>query len=215
MIKKNLKTLVISSIIILLPMVAGLLLWDQLPEQLATHWNAAGQVDGWMSRGMAVFGIPVFLLAVQWLCVWVTGADKKNENQTKKALTMVLWITPVMSILCAAMIYGDALGMKINVTMLMPMVLGAMFVFLGNYLPKCKCNYTIGIKLPWTVSSEENWNATHRLGGRVWVAAGVLMMACAFLPGDWSVFLIFLIAAVAVAVPTVYSYVYYRKHHAK
>ena len=212
MIKKNIKALVISSIVILLPMAAGLLLWDKLPQQFVTHWGVDGQPDGWAGKPMAVFGMPLLMLAVQWICVLATAADKRNQNQTAKAMNMVLWIIPVISIVSSGMIYGVACGMEFNANMLLPILMGAMFLFVGNYLPKCKCNHTIGIKLPWTVSNEENWNATHRLGGRVWVAAGVLMIACAFLPGNWTAILVLLIAAVAVAVPTVYSYVYYRKH---
>lgn len=211
MIKKNLKKLIISSVLILLPTLVGLLLWNQLPDQVAAHWGVDGQPDGWAGKSMAVFGMPLFLVAMQWLCVFVTAADPKNKNQTQKAFTMVLWIIPAISFLCSGMIYSTALGMEPNVNMLMPIAMGILFMFLGNYLPKCKCNHTIGIKLPWTMNNEENWNATHRFGGKVWVLGGFLMMGCGFLPGYWSVAGFFVVLMVAAAMPCVYSYLYYRK----
>ena len=215
MIKKNLKALIISSVIILLPIIAGLLLWDQLPERFATHWGVDGQPDGWAGKPMAVFGMPLFILAVQWIGALVTAADPKNKNQTNKAFTVVLWITPAISLLGAGMIYGTALGMVIQVNTLMPIFMGILFLFVGNYLPKCKQNHTIGLKLPWTLDNEENWNATHRLGGKVWVAAGVLMLLCTFLPESWNVVGVFVVTVAAVVIPCVYSYVYYRKQTEK
>lgn len=211
MIKKNLKALIISSVIILLPIIAGLLLWDQLPERFATHWGVDGQPDGWAGKPMAVFGIPLLMLVMQWVCALVTNADKRNHNQSAKAMNMVLWIIPAISIAAAAMIYGVAFGMEPNANMLLPILMGTMFLIVGNYLPKCKCNHTIGIKLVWTVYNEENWNATHRFGGKVWMGAGALILLCAFLPGNLPVIAFFLILLVAAVAPMVYSYLYYRK----
>ena len=127
MIKKNLKALIISSIIILLPMVAGLLLWDKLPEHFVTHWGVDGQPDGWAGKPMAVFGIPLLMLVMQWVCVLVTNADKRNHNQSAKALNMVLWIIPAISIAAAAMIYGVAFGMEPNANQLLPILMGTWF----------------------------------------------------------------------------------------
>ena len=80
MIKKNLKVLIITSIIILLPILAGVVLWDQLPDPMPTHWNAAGEIDGWSSKPFAVFVLPLILLAIQWLCMLGTAADPKKKN---------------------------------------------------------------------------------------------------------------------------------------
>ncbi len=85
MIKKNLKVLIITSVIILLPILAGLVLWNQLPEQIPFHWNAAGEVDGFASKPMAVFGTPLLMLALQWLCVFATYTDPKKQNHPQMA----------------------------------------------------------------------------------------------------------------------------------
>ncbi len=208
MIKKNLKTLLITSAIILLPVLAGVILWDQLPERIPTHWNAAGEVDGWSSKPFAVFGLSAILLAVQWLCTLATGTDPKKENHPEKVLQLVLWIIPVLSVLLHAVTYAVALGQEVRMEVVMPVFMGILFAIIGNYLPKCKQNYTIGIKIPWTLNSEENWNKTHRFAGRIWVFGGLLIALTGFLGGFW-IFLI--VALLMVFAPFIYSYLLHRK----
>ena len=91
MIKRNLKTMIITSIIIFLPMLLGILMWDKLPEQIPTHWNMAGQVDGWSSKPFAVFGLPAILFAAQLLCLFSTAVDPKNKNISDKVLQVILY----------------------------------------------------------------------------------------------------------------------------
>ena len=208
MIKKNWKVLLVTSIVILLPVLAGLFLWNQLPEQIPSHWNAAGEVDGWSSKPFTVFGMPLILLAAQWLCTLGTGADPKKNNHPPKILHLVLWIIPVLSAVLHAVIYTTALGKEVRMEVVMPVFIGILFTIIGNYLPKCKQNYTIGIKIPWTLSSEENWNRTHRFAGRLWVICGIAIMLTGFFGGFW----VFLpIVLLMVLVPFAYSYVLYRK----
>ena len=208
MIKKNWKVLLITSVVILLPILAGLILWDQLPEQMPTHWNASGEVDGWSSKSFAVFGLPLILLAAQWLCMLGTGADPKKNNHPKKVLHLVLWIIPVLSVVLHTVTYAVALGKEVRMEMVMPVLIGLLFAIIGNYMPKCKQNYTIGIKIPWTLDSEENWNRTHRFAGRLWVICGIAIILTGFFGGFW-VFLPITLAMVIV--PFVYSYMLHRK----
>ena len=208
MIKKNLKTLIITSIIILLPIAAGLIMWNQLPEQIPSHWNASGEIDGWSSKPFAVFGMPLILLALQWLCALGTSADPKKENHPSKVVHLVLWIIPVISILLHVLTYAVALGQTVRMEVVMPVYIGLVLAIIGNYLPKCKQNYTIGIKIPWTLNNEENWNRTHRFAGRLWVVCGLAMMLTGFVGGFW----IFLgVSLLMVLAPFVYSYLLHRK----
>lgn len=208
MIKKNLKTLIITSIVILLPILAGLILWDKLPEQIPTHWNAAGEIDGWSSKAFAVFGLPVIMLAMHWLCVLGTAADPKKANHSDKMMQLMLWIVPFLSVALFALTYVAALGTEVQMALIMPLIVGLVLTIAGNYLPKCKQSYTLGIKLPWTLNSEENWNRTHRFAGRLWVVCGIGIMLTAFFGGFW----VFLpIVLVMVLVPTLYSYLLHRK----
>lgn len=208
MIKKNWKVLLITSVAILLPMLAGVILWNKLPEQMPSHWNAAGEIDGWSNKPFAVFGLPCILLAAQWLCTLGTGTDPKRNNHPQKIVHLVLWIIPVLSAVLHAVTYAVALGKEVRMEMVMPVLIGLLLAIIGNYLPKCKQNYTIGIKIPWTLNSEENWNRTHRFAGRLWVVCGLAIMLTGFFGGFW----IFLpIVLLMVLAPFIYSYMLHRK----
>ena len=213
MIKRNIGKLILTSVIILLPVAAGLILWDKLPETIATHWNAKGEADGYSGKLFAVLGMPLILLAVHWLCAVVTSADPKNKGQNKKIFSVVLWIIPMLSVAVSAAVYSHALGVEFDMTKLVIIILGLMFVIIGNYLPKCKQNSTIGIKLPWTLADEENWNKTHRMAGKLWAAGGIIMALGAFMPVDWMLFIELPIMFLLVIIPTVYSYILYRKRN--
>ena len=208
MFKENKKTLFITCAVILLPIIAGLLLWDRLPDRIPTHWGMGGEVDGWSGKGFAVFAMPLMMLGIQLLCFFVTASDPKRGNIRRKYLSMVLWIIPVLSVMTSCISYAVALGAQIRVEQVIPGFIGLMFVIIGNYMPKFQQSYTLGIRLPWTLSSEENWNRTHRFGGKIWALGGIGVLFCTLM--GWGMASI-VILAVVVIVPTVYSYVLYRK----
>lgn len=208
MLKKNLKVLIITSIIILLPMLAGVIIWNQLPDQVPMHWNFKGEVDDWGSKAFIVYGMPLILLAAQWLCALGTFADPKKANHSRKILHMLFWFIPILSILMFTLTYAVALGKDVRIEVVMPIFIGLVFAIIGNYMPKCKQNYTIGIKIPWTLSSEVNWNKTHRFAGWLWTISGIAIM----LSGIFGSFEIFLIVVfLMVFAPIIYSYILYRK----
>ncbi len=211
MIRKHLKLLIITSVIILLPIAVGIVLWKQLPTQMPIHWNAAGDVDGWCGKPFFVFGFPLILLAFQWLCVVGTGADPKRENHQRKILQLVFWIIPVLSWLLHAITYATAFGKAIEIEVLIPVFMGLLFAVIGNYLPKCKQSYTIGIKLPWTLHSEENWNRTHRLAGWLWMVCGIIIALLGLFNLFGIAYLFFSVVLVMVLVPFIYSYILHRK----
>ena len=208
MIKKNLKTMIITSIIILAPIVVGLLMWDKLPAEMATHFGENGEPNGWSSKPFAVIGMPLFLLAVHWFCAFFTSVDPKKQNISNKMMTLVLWICPVVSIFGCGSSYMYALDNSINTTSIGILLVGCVFLVVGNYMPKMKQSYTLGIKLPWTLNSEENWNRTHRFAGGIWMVAGAIVLIGGFMEQFW---IIFVALVLAVAVPTVYSYLLFKK----
>ena len=146
-----------------------------------------------------------FLLAVHWLCAFITARDPKKQNISPKMYTLVLWIAPLISMIVAAIEYPVNLGYQMDITFYMELLLGVLFVIIGNYLPKARQNYTIGIKIPWTLANEENWNRTHRLAGYLWMICGILMIiACLtrLVPAEWLIGLLLIM----VLVPCIYSY---------
>ena len=210
MVKKNKWKLLISSIMILLPMVFGLIMWNKLPEQMATHWGADGNADGWSDRKFAVFALPIFIFLAHWFCIFCTLKDPKNKNQSNKVLGMVLWICPITSLFANGMIYAAAFGKVLDLYVIVYLLAGLFFVIIGNYLPKCKQNNMIGIRVKWTLENEENWNATHRFAGKWWVIGGVLVMGCSFFPEEISIYIFVVLMAVLAILSVGYSYYYFR-----
>lgn len=206
---KNKKTLIITSLICLLPMLVGALVYSRLPEQVATHFDLQGNPDGWSSRPFAVFGLPGILLAVNLLTPFALQADPKHKNMSGALVNIVIWTVPVISLLCSGLTLGRALGYDLRIEMVLPVFMGILFILIGNYLPKTKQSYTMGIKLPWTLASEENWNRTHRLAGFLWVIGGAFFIVMSFI--GWNLIAFLIPLALMVLAPTVYSYLLYRK----
>ena len=211
MMKQHKGKLIVSSVVTLLPTLVGLIFWNRLPNQMPTHWGLDGSVDGWSGKAFAVIGLPLILLAVHWLCVWGTSLDSGNRDQNRKVTGLVLWICPVLSLFTNGIMYAAALNLDVNFVTVTLLLMGVMFVVIGNYLPKCKQNHTIGIRIPWTLNDEENWNATHRVGGRIWVAGGILLLAGCALPEKFAVTLMIVLLPVLTVAPILYSWLYHKK----
>ncbi len=210
MIKNYKKHLIFSSIIILLPILAGLLLWNRLPAMMTTHWGADGHADGWSGKAFGVFGLPLILLAMHWLCIFLDTRFTKNYEQNRKAYRIVFWIIPILSLIMNTFVYAVALGWEFRPDVFISLTIGLMFVAIGNYLPKIRQNPTLGIKISWTLTNEENWNRTHRMAGKLWVIGGILLLFTVFLPMKIAAW-IWLIALIVLAgVPMIYSYYLHR-----
>ena len=121
---------------------------------------------------------------------------------------MILWLVPMVSVITCMSIYALALGMDIDIGMVVNIMVGIMFIVLGNYTHKVKQNYTVGIKLPWTLHSEENWNRTHRMAGWVLIVSGVLFLINSMLLKTEVVLVVVLMA---VFMPMIYSFILSRK----
>lgn len=204
MLKANKKTLIIASIITVLPILIGIMLWSRLPDPMATHFGMDNEADGFSSKAFAVFGIPMFLLALEWIGAMVTSMDPRRQNITPKMFNLVLWIAPVVSIICAATIYSYNIGMKMNISFFGMLFTGLLLIVVGNYMPKARQNYTIGIRIPWTLANEQNWNKTHRMAGYLWVVGGILLILLGLI-GTSRLEWFLAIIIVMVVVPAAYS----------
>lgn len=209
--KINKKELLATALVCLLPVLAGAVLYPHLPETMATHWGIDGAANGWMPRAAAVFGLPVFLLAIHLICVYALGHDPKRGNMSGVLCTLTMWICPALSLLCGTVTLGAGLGHEMHVDTLVPAFVGVLFLIIGNYLPKTRQNDTMGLRLPWTLASEENWNHTHRIAGFLWVLAGLVTLVVTLL-GAWSSGFFFALLVLTAGIPTLYSYCYYRRH---
>ena len=213
--KENKGKIILSTLLTLLPMLIGLLLWNQLPDYMTIHWGADGVANGTGGKAFVVFALPAIMAVLNLLCFTATMLDPKQAAQNKKALSIIFWIMPMISLGCSGMMYAIALGKAVDAVLLMPLVMGVLLLVIGNYMPKIKQNSTLGIKIYWTLHNEENWNKTHRLAGKVSVAAAVIVLLSMLLPTKWMVLVSLAAVLAMVLVPMGYSYWIYRQHKAQ
>lgn len=215
MLRESKMTLILTSLLTLLPIPVGLALWSRFPETLAVHFGFTGEADGYASPSFVVFALPLMMFAFHWLCILLTSLDKKNQGRNLKMFRVVLWTIPVISNLSLLGLYAFALDVEFSPVAWTVIPMGILFAVMGNYMPKTRMNSTMGIKVKWTYSSEENWNATHRFAGKLWVAGGLLIALCGLLPHQWAVTGMLILMVVLCILPMVYSWRYYKKELAE
>lgn len=200
------KAILLTSLFVLIPMIVGLVLWNRLPEEIPVHFNSAGEPDNYKSKAFAVFLIPLFLWAMHLLTGFITLADPKKQNINDKVFLLVLYIVPSAAVFGTVVMYTWALGLPFSINLLGNLFLGIVFIAVGNYMPKTRQNYTVGIKIPWALNDAENWNKTHHFAGIIWIIFGVILIINAFLNIIWIV-----PASIACAAlfPTAYSFLLY------
>jgi hypothetical protein len=126
-------------------------------------------------------------------------------------LGLIFWILPILSLYANGVVYAATLGAITYLPVIVGVLLSAAFIIIGNYLPKTKRNRTIGIKIKWTLESDDNWYATHRFAGKIWVICGIVMLVCSFLPEKiFFIPMLLMLLPMAIA-PAVYSYLFYKK----
>lgn len=201
--------LVITSAIILLQTVVGVALWDQLPEQIATHFGINGEPDGWSSKAFTVFGMPLLLLALHWICLLVESAPNRKKIYSHKLRYLMMFILPAVALLMMVICYGHALGAGFNVGRVVLPFVGALLAITGNYMPKIRRNPTMGIRVPWTLDDDENWYKTHRFAAPVWVIGGLLLIVLGLI-GYTNWFSFCTIFAI-IFLPIIYSFALYLK----
>ena len=159
------KSLILTSLICLFPILVGILLYDKLPSEIPIHFDFTGTADNYASKNIAVFLLPLFLVFINILAHLGIDSDPKKQNTPNIMKNIGKWIAPLIAIFIVPTTFLVAIGIEIKITLIATIFISILFIIIGNYLPKCKQNYTVGIKVPWTLNSEENWNKTHRFSG--------------------------------------------------
>ncbi len=207
--RQNRTKIIVTSLTTLIPCLIGLVLWNKLPELVPTHFNFQGVADDWSGKPFAVFALPGFFFVCQLICVFAILHDPKNESVGGKIVSILLWFLPMTSLVTSICIYMYALNMQINISFIYITLIGIIQIVLGNLMPKLRHNYTVGIKISWTLADPENWYHTHRVAGWSCVISGVLILATSLLMSPW---LMLILVTAGIAVPIVYSFIYYRRH---
>ena len=206
MFKKNIKTIIIASLVMLLPIIFGVIVWNKLPGSMATHWGINGKPDGYSSKSFCVFLLPLIFILLHWISAFAISKDPKNKNQNEIVLRYVLWLVPALSLFISFITYSQAFGKNFEINTAVCIFAGIIFIFISRLFKYCAPNQTIGIRIKWTLESEENWNSTHRFAARVWFIGGLLVFFGALLPARLTVYFIATTVIFIVIIPIIYSY---------
>ena len=202
------KTTILTSLACLIPLLLGVILYNKLPESIATHFNSEGIADDYSSKNFTVFILPLIFLMVNLFVSFMINNDPKKANVSQKMKNLLLWLIPVLSNIVMSTTFGLAMGIKLDITTIVFSMVGILFTVLGIILPKLKRNYTIGIKLPWTLNDDYNWEKTHSLAGKIWIIGGIIL----FINGIFNMgaSITVLVIILLILIPTIYSYLIFK-----
>jgi uncharacterized membrane protein len=206
-------TTIIALVMIALALLAGAVLWNQLPDQMASHWNANDEVDGTMSKFWGVFLIPLVTLGMLALFLVIPNIDPLKANIAQFRESFNLFIVLIVTFMLY--IYGLTLAWNLGyqdfkMSAAMLPFMGVLFIAIGFMLRKAKRNFFIGIRTPWTLSSDSVWDKTHQLGSILFMASGAFAIIGGFFGGMTAFWLIFVPLIGSSIFLVIYSYVLYR-----
>ena len=196
-------TLVVTSLVCLMPVALGFILWDKLPEMIPQQYGWDGQVNWSLPKPAGFLLCPAILTLVNLVIQFALKLGKKKQN--KKVVSLVSWLIPVLSLVLNGLLLLKATGLGIDVGTAVILVVSLMFIIIGNYLPKTEPNEFVGIRAPWINGNPDVWAKTNRLGGILMVITGFVSLASCFTPIGKYVFVISVV--VLMLVTFVYSLV--------
>ena len=192
---------------ILLFALVNLLFYKKMPETLPTHWGFNNKIDGYSSKFTTLITTPLLLILLNIFSCFMLDNDPKNKDKNNFVITIGKATIPLVMLITFVISVFYGLGKKINVMVIISIFVGFLLILIGNYLPKTKRNYTVGIKLPWTLNSDENWNKTHRLAGYFFILGGIFFLLTPFIGNEYLIFLTFMIIGI---IPAIYSFYLYK-----
>lgn len=187
--------------------------YPDLPPTVATHWSLRGTPDGFSSRGWAVAIIPIAIVALTVLFNVLPKVDPRRENYARflSSYWLIANAVLVFTLVAHAMLIASGLGYSVRIDRLMPLGVGLLLIFLGNYFTRVEPNWFVGIRTPWTLSSDTVWRKTHRTGGWLMVIGGIVLVAGAFLPPGAFLPLFVTTIVVVVGIPIAQSYILWKR----
>jgi uncharacterized membrane protein len=206
----------LARIVIALALLAafGIAVWayPQLPARVPSHWNAAGEVDGYSSRAFGAFGLPSIMLGLTALLLALPSIDplKKNIASFRTEYEVFIAVFELFFLLLYVQTILWALGTEISINAVVSLGCGMLYLTIGWMISRAKRNFFIGIRTPWTLMNDEVWDRTHALGSKLFYAAGVIALLGVFVP-DYAMWLILVPTLAATAITVVYSYLIYQQ----
>ncbi|MGJ8664691.1 MAG: SdpI family protein [Marinicella sp.] len=182
-----------------------------LPDRMPSHWNAQGEVDGYMDKPMGVFILPIISTVTCLILYLLPGIAPKGFkiDAAKKVYEIIIFVMSVFLLGIMILTFEASLNKEVNINQWVTVAIGALFLTIGNYLTKVPKNFFLGIRTPWTLASDEVWYKTHRLGSWTFVISGALVMLGGFM--HWPINWVIYILLAAALIPFIYSLIIYKK----
>lgn len=200
---------VMTSAIVLCPMLIGILLWNRLPDEMAVRFGSNNEVLSYSPKGFVIFGIPIMLFVCHFFCMLPMIIDPKDTKISRKMVLLLIWITPVISLPTCGGLLLYSLGIAIDLTLLVELVLGIVFLMIGNYLPKCRPTETIVVKTLGALESEDVRYRIQCIVGWSYVILGICIFVNCFLQ---SKILFISVIVLSILIPLVCSIVDVRNY---
>ena len=209
----------IGLMLIVAATVFGFAVMNQLPERVPIHWGINGQIDGYTNRTVAVWLVPVILVGVWLLLAFISQLDPLNKNYASMSETVRRFNNAIVLFLCLVhvVVLMNALGWQVSMPRILLIGTGMLFVILGNELGRLRRNSWFGIRLPWTMTDEDVWRQSHRVGGRIMLVAGLLMVIVSLITPLMAMMWLFMVIVFGMTIGLIgYSYwVAMQKSHNK
>lgn len=206
--KKNNMVIILS----LLSLIGTFIIYNQLPEQIPMHWNIRGEVDRYDPKYMVLI-IGALPLALAILKKVLPHIDPRKDNYKKHgpAYSKIVFFTTLFLILVNWSVIAISLGVAVNISLIVPLGVGVLFIIMGNYMPQFRHNYFVGIKTPWTLADEDNWKKTHYVGGYIFMIDGLLFIISGLIKSQIAITALLVITLISTGFLYVYSYMIYAK----
>jgi uncharacterized membrane protein len=198
--------------LVMLSVLASIIVYPRLPDRIPTHWNVHGQIDGYGSKWLTIGLFPLMLLGIWGIMRFLPTIDPRRENYAKFRGTYTLVVNAVLTLVL--MLHGAAIAAALGAPFafrLLPLGIGALFIVLGNALPRARPNWWFGIRTPWTLSNDRVWERTHRVGGYLFVLLGIVTALATLTRRDVTFFVVGILGAVTALSTVIYSYVAWRQ----
>lgn len=212
-IKPNLKSEWFALCLIILGILASFYFFQHFPERVPSHWNINGEVDGYSGKFMGAFIVPFMMIGIYALFLVMPYFDPKKDQYVNfagvyhKFKDLIVGFLFILHLLVGV----NGLGYPVNIGLYTPLMVGVMFIILGLLLKNVKMNWFLGIRTPWTMSSESIWNKTHAMSGWVLSLSGLAMAATVLVGAQFKIYLFILSIALIIFALPIYSYVLYVK----
>jgi len=205
-------TLFVALALIVIAIAFSAAVYDRLPVQVASHWNIKDQVNGYISRFWGAFLMPLISILMLGLFLLIPNIDPLKANIAKFREAFNAFITMIMAFLLYMhflTLFWNLGYQNFRISQAMLPAMGLIFIFAGLMMMKAKRNFFIGIRTPWTLSSDRVWDETHRIGSWIFIAIGIITMLTIFF-GEIGIYIMLVVLLIGVIIPVVYSYFLYQ-----